>query len=175
MIGPPSSAHEVERALDQAFAARLAAIPHDLPARSWDADDVPESWLPLLAWALSVDGWNAATPTAALRKLVRSAISNHRKKGTQAGIESILIQIDARFDYSERVGGAPFTARVTVYNAGALHLPSWAALPGLLADVKRQSVVLTIEDQNEVTGSLELAAGLAALTLASPLILEVPP
>ena len=53
-------ASETERRLAAAAAARLGAIPAALPQTAWEVDQIPDAWLPVLAWALSLDLWDPA-------------------------------------------------------------------------------------------------------------------
>lgn len=51
----------------------------------WDADRCPTAWLPWLAWALAVDGWELAESEDARRALVKGSMALHRKKGDAVG------------------------------------------------------------------------------------------
>lgn len=56
----------------------------------WDADRCPAAWLPWLAWALAVDGWELAESDAARRTLIKGSMSLHRKKGTPWAIREVV-------------------------------------------------------------------------------------
>ena len=56
-ITPPSAGTAEER-LDAAADERLSRVPATIPATAWSADDIPEEYLAVLAWAHSLDEWN---------------------------------------------------------------------------------------------------------------------
>jgi phage tail P2-like protein len=56
----------------------------------WDADRCPEGWLPWLAWALAVDGWELAESQDARRALIRGSLALHRKKGTPWAVREVI-------------------------------------------------------------------------------------
>jgi phage tail P2-like protein len=84
----PSNASAPERALSLAT-ARIGEI--DTPILSlWNPDTCSEALLPWLAWATSVDDWNANWTTATKRNVIKKSAEIHRKKGTVAGVRSLL-------------------------------------------------------------------------------------
>lgn len=88
----PPNAVPLERALEAAT-AHIADV--DAPiARLWDPATIPLGDLPFLAWAFSVDSWDADWPETMKRKAVAESIALHRVKGTRASVEAVL----ARFD-----------------------------------------------------------------------------
>ncbi|OXI76697.1 phage tail protein I [Burkholderia sp. MS389] len=56
----------------------------------WDADRCPTAWLPWLAWALAVDGWELAESEDARRALVKGSMALHRKKGTPWAVREVI-------------------------------------------------------------------------------------
>ncbi|ENG0236324.1 phage tail protein I [Burkholderia multivorans] len=56
----------------------------------WDADRCPVAWLPWLAWALAVDGWELAESEDARRALVKGSLALHRKKGTPWAVREVI-------------------------------------------------------------------------------------
>ncbi|WP_176000636.1 phage tail protein I [Burkholderia vietnamiensis] len=56
----------------------------------WDADRCPAAWLPWLAWALAVDGWELAESEDARRMLVKGSLALHRKKGTPWAVREVI-------------------------------------------------------------------------------------
>ena len=93
----PVNAGTFERALGQVNADRLDKIRGQIPVLEtlWDAWSCPESELPLLAWALSVDVWNDDWPVKRKRKVVAEALTYHRRKTTPAGVRMALSYRDA--------------------------------------------------------------------------------
>lgn len=88
----PASATPLERALDAAGAARIAAI--DVPIDMlWNPADCPLSLLPWLAWALSVDDWDTSWDESTQRAVVAAAIEIHRKKGTVAAVRAAITSL----------------------------------------------------------------------------------
>lgn len=85
----PPSASSTERAFDLAYAARLSAVRTLVPSL-WNADTCPASLLPWLAWALSVDDWDADWPEQMKRNACREAVEIHEHKGTPAAIKRAL-------------------------------------------------------------------------------------
>jgi len=85
----PPNATAAERALEGAVAARLEAI--QTPLRElWNADTCPASLLPWLAWALSIDSWQAYWPEYVKRERIRNALSIQRRKGTALSVREIV-------------------------------------------------------------------------------------
>ena len=93
----PANAGAFERTLGQVNAERLNNIRSQIPVLEtlWDAWSCPESELPLLAWALSVDVWNDDWPVKRKRKVVAEALTYHRRKTTPAGVRMALSYRDA--------------------------------------------------------------------------------
>lgn len=56
----------------------------------WNADTCPEKMLPYLAWALSVDDWDATWSLERKRAAIREARFIHQHKGTLAAIKRAL-------------------------------------------------------------------------------------
>lgn len=106
----PPSASRLERAIDQAGAQRLAALPSLVPSL-WNADTCPPALLPYLAWALSVDEWDNTWSVDRKRAVIREAREIHETKGTPAAIRRALsavgqpdAEIIERADYVIRNG-----------------------------------------------------------------------
>lgn len=90
-ILPPSST-PLERAIDQASASRLAALP-SVVASLWNADTCPAALLPYLAWAMSVDEWNDGWGVDKKRAVIKESRTIHRHKGTPSAIKRALAAI----------------------------------------------------------------------------------
>lgn len=78
----PDTASAVERRLDDGAGSRIGRLPAGY--RAWCVNDLPESWLPVLAWALSVELWDPAWSAAERRAAILGAADLHREKGTPA-------------------------------------------------------------------------------------------
>lgn len=59
-------------------------------------DDVPDGFLPFLAWQYSVDSWDSNWQPSLQRSLTKKSFRQHQKKGTITAIRQILEQ----FGYS---------------------------------------------------------------------------
>lgn len=84
---PPSASPE-ELAMEQAT-ARVGAVP--VPVREvWDADTCPVGILPWLAWAYSLDEWDAAWTETQQRTAIKRSVELHRYKGTIGAVRDAL-------------------------------------------------------------------------------------
>lgn len=84
----PSNATKPERALAGAV-ARLSDVPVQV-RQSWNPDACPAHLLPWLAWAFSVDKWDASWTDEQKRGAIRNSVFIHRHKGTPAAMQSAL-------------------------------------------------------------------------------------
>lgn len=84
----PPNATDLERAAAEAL-AEIEQVP--VPLRQlWNPDTCPARLLPYLAWAFSVDRWDAAWPDTTKRDVVRSAFYIHRHKGTISALRRVV-------------------------------------------------------------------------------------
>ncbi len=87
----PSNSTATERAISDAMAREAAiATPANL---MWDPARCPEAYLPWLAWAASVDHWDADWPAAEKRAAIAASADWHRIKGTPASIAIALADL----------------------------------------------------------------------------------
>lgn len=77
---------------ETAFARSVAEqFPIDSPARDlWNPDACPSAFLPWLAWALSVDEWDAGWSEDTKRAVIRASVGVHRRKGTPGAVMEAL-------------------------------------------------------------------------------------
>lgn len=162
----PAASTPLERAIDQASAARLAALPA-LVASLWNADTCPAELLPYLAWALSIDEWNNGWGIEKKRAIIKESRVIHQHKGTPSAIKRALTAIgqpDAtiieRGNYIRHNGAALRDATHTRAGTGG-----WASyrviltqpvtidlaqqIKRLLAAVQRNCIVLTAIDYKQ--------------------------
>lgn len=59
-------------------------------ATLWDPMNCPAGILPWLAWALSVDDWDADWPEGTKRNAIAASIAIHRRKGTPRAVKDAL-------------------------------------------------------------------------------------
>lgn len=110
----PPNATAGERAVSNAT-ARIGGVP--VPIRdTWDADTCPASLLPWLAWAFSVDQWDANWSEAQKRATIKSAVAVHRYKGTigavRESITSLGIGAQVQEWFVQSPEGEPYTFRL---------------------------------------------------------------
>lgn len=108
----PPNASAPERALSDAI-TRIADVPV-VVRQVWNADTCPVALLPWLAWAMSVDEWDANWTEAQKREVIRQSIPIHQKKGT---VEAVKRAINAVFGDGTVVewfefGGTPHTFKI---------------------------------------------------------------
>lgn len=84
----PPNANLHEHAIDDAL-ARLGTVPVDI-VKTWNAQTCPDELLPWLAWALSIDEWDAAWTVAQQRAMIAASYEIHSHKGTPFAIKRAL-------------------------------------------------------------------------------------
>jgi phage tail protein, P2 protein I family len=111
----PHNATQLERALEAA--ADLGLDP-DIIRGVADSARCPPNFLPWLAWAWKVEGWEAAYTDDQRRALIREAIPIHKTKGTVGAIRRVLKAVRVNADYKEWreiPNAAPYTFQVTAW------------------------------------------------------------
>lgn len=79
----------------------------DVPIKTlWTPATCPEAQLPWLAWALSVDEWDAAWPVETKRQVVAASIEQHRRKGTVGALRRALQRLGYEVEIDEATGVA---------------------------------------------------------------------
>lgn len=118
----PAGATPLEHAVAEAT-ARLSDVP--VPVGDlWNPDTCPAAVLPYLAWALSVDGWDADWTEAQRREAIRRSVYVHRHKGTIGAVQAALGAVDYSVALVEWFGEDPpappytFRAEVAVTDRG---------------------------------------------------------
>lgn len=112
-ILPPNST-ALERALEGAL---HVGDPDLLPlSQIMNPDTCPEHLLGWLAWSFSVDVWDPRWPLKNRRAVVRTAVAQHREKGTKAGLVRALAALGVEVGLEEwfEYAGRPYTFRATV-------------------------------------------------------------
>ena len=116
----PSNATNAEVALDQST-ARLSDVPVPI-ADLWNPQSCPLSVLPWLAWAFSVDVWDASWSEPVKRAVIERSVEVHRRKGTRRAVELAIASLgsDAQIIEWWEAGAAQgadpgtFTVRLSV-------------------------------------------------------------
>jgi phage tail P2-like protein len=84
----PSNATDLERALE---AVAVQVFDLNIPvSKLWSTQDCPAALLPYLAWALSVDDWDASWSEGRQREVIASSIEIQRHRGTRWAIKRTL-------------------------------------------------------------------------------------
>ncbi len=111
----PFNASALEKHLE-ATMCRASEIPVPV-ATLWRPDTCPESLLPWLAWALSVDTWDSTWSTEIKRRVIEDSVAVHRTKGTLASIRRVLAGLNIQAEISEwfEHDGPPYTFRLTAW------------------------------------------------------------
>jgi phage tail P2-like protein len=84
----PANSTAAERALAEAT-ARISDVP-TMSRQVWSPADCPSELLPWLAWAFSVDDWDANWTDAQKRGAIASSAAVHRHKGTIGAVVKAL-------------------------------------------------------------------------------------
>lgn len=110
----PHNATAQERALEGST-SRVGDVP--VPIRDlWSPERCPAAFLPWLAWAFSVDVWDAGWPDAVKRSVIAASADIHRKKGTAGAVRAALAATGVPSEIIEwwEEGGTPHTFRIAV-------------------------------------------------------------
>ncbi|MFQ2706215.1 phage tail protein I [Aeromonas caviae] len=110
---PPSST-PLERALADTV-AKVSTLP--TPARDlWNPDTCPVELLPWLAWAWSVDEWDASWTEIQQRAAVKASYSVHRYKGTIGSVKDALqalgLGVQVQEWFNQIPAGDPYTYKL---------------------------------------------------------------
>lgn len=123
----PINATPQERALALTV-ARMSDVPV-LVRESWNPDTCPAVLLPWLAWAFSVDKWDAAWSEQQKRDAIKASVFVHQHKGTPASMQSSLDALGYSLDLVEwhqlEPKGDPYTFGMVV-DVSQIGLPSLA-------------------------------------------------
>ncbi len=84
----PPNATQTEKAVEAAT-MRIAAIPV-VVADIMNPTTCPAALLPWLAWALSVDEWDAAWTQETQRAVIAASVAVHRRKGTLSALRAAI-------------------------------------------------------------------------------------
>jgi phage tail P2-like protein len=88
----PPNASKLERNIES-LTERLELLPPDFES-IWNANTCSVALLPWLAWAFSVDEWDANWPEAQQRQVINDSVFIHKHKGTRAALERALSSIN---------------------------------------------------------------------------------
>ena len=97
----PNSLPAKERAIE-ALEQRITDLSNQADiANLWNPWNCPEDFLPVLAWALSVDVWDDDWPDQVKRQVIDASPYLHEIKGTPLAIKLALASISLDYEYRE--------------------------------------------------------------------------
>ncbi|MFS7198232.1 phage tail protein I [Rahnella inusitata] len=151
-------------ALEVAAADACAALENvPVPLRQlWDPLACPATFLPYLAWALSVDRWDENWPVATKRRVIQSAWFIHCHKGTIGAIRRVveplgyLINVTEWWETNDEPG--TFRLDIGVLETGITE-EMYLEMERLIADAKpasRHLIGLTITQ--DIKGDVYIGA-----------------
>lgn len=109
----PKSLPAEERAIE-ALEQRITDLSSQAEVEHlWNPWLCPEDFLPVLAWALSVDVWDDDWPVQVKRQVIDSSPYLHEIKGTPLAIKLALASINLDYEYKEWHEHDPPKARGT--------------------------------------------------------------
>jgi phage tail P2-like protein len=160
----PANATGGERALSLA-AERAGSVP--VRVRDvWDPDTCPANLLAWLAWAFSVDEWDAAWTDEQKRDTIRRSIVVHRYKGTIGAVREALaaLGVDAQVQewFNQVPEGNPYTFKVLL-QADQVGI-SKDAIKSLFAVIERTKNLRSHLDDVQVIAKTQAGPYLAAVT-----------
>lgn len=117
----PPNATAAERAIEAAI-ARIGDVP--VPIRAlWNPSSCPVELLPYLAWAFSVDVWDASWPEYRQRAAIAASFDLHKHKGTRQAVENAVAAIGGsvvlREWFEQSPLGTPGTFQAVIATGGA--------------------------------------------------------
>lgn len=98
----PQNATTAERSISLAVGRSVPVPNRDL----WSPWTCPIGILPWLAWALSVDEWDADAPEDLKRKIIAESVEQHRIKGTVFALKRALQNLGYEVEVNEDTGEA---------------------------------------------------------------------
>lgn len=161
----PPNARLEEVALSSAT-ARLANTPPHC-REMWNPATCPAQHLPWLAWAFSVDEWNASWAEPQKRAAIEASYTIHRHKGTVGAVKTALSTLDWEAHIVEWYHAVPhgpaYTFRVEIT------LDRRGIQPSIYDDVTRL-VLASKNTRSHLTGIALVHAQHAQLRIASACI-----
>lgn len=112
----PYNATDAERAMANTI-ARISDVPV-LVREVWNPDTAPASVLPWLAWAFSVDDWDANWTDAQKRNVIKQSVYSQRIKGTIGAVTRQLAALGYTIQilewWQQAPEGQPYTFNVYI-------------------------------------------------------------
>lgn len=154
----PPNATATERALEQVIAKRTEVV---APIRAvWNPKTCPVEFLPWLAWALSLDTWDANWSETVKRARISNAIEIQRRKGTSKSVRDVVASyggsVSVREWWETTPRGDPHTFSLTLFGGQA------DTVEAIVADVERTKPVrsrFTFTQAQQGGASIGVVAG----------------
>jgi phage tail P2-like protein len=173
----PPNASAAERAIE-ASTAQALDLPVDV-GKLWNPSTCPLALLPWLAWAFSVDRWDAGWPEAVKRQVIAASPVLHRRKGTRAAVAEALAALYVRADivewFEQEPMGDPGTFVIRAYarsalgaNEAVLSHATIAAIRAIVSSVAPISRKYRLEIGVDVASQLRAAAAVARSVRIAP-------
>ena len=157
----PHNATPQEVALDLTT-ARVGAV--DVPTKAiWNPETCPEDVLPWLAWAFSVDQWDAAWSIEQKRAIVAASLDIHKRKGTPRAVKAAVTAIFGGGDVVEAWQSDDLDAHeFKIVTTGTLQSDADFAELIRLVDAAKpvRSWLVAVQIQSQATG--EVYIGIAS-------------
>lgn len=80
----------------------------------WNPATCPSHILPWLAWAMSVDNWDASWSDEQKRATIAASVAVHRVKGTIGALNKALGAVGYKVQVEDRITGLPYRFRLNV-------------------------------------------------------------
>ena len=166
----PPNATQAERDIEAAT-ARLEAVPTPL-RQLWNPNTCPVALLPWLAWALSLDVWNANWSEAIKRERIRTAIAIQRRKGTARSVREVVQSFGGTIAIREwwqmDPPGEPHTFELLLFLNGVGGAPATAEFVNdVMAEVHRTKPA---RSHFTFTQGLTASAGIRLVAAARPAV-----
>jgi len=120
-------------------------------ARVMDPETCPPHLLGWLAWALSVDVWDAAWDEATKRRVLSHSLEVHRRKGTVGAIRRALSALFADIDLQEwqETGDAPHSFRAKLSGFASADVATVKGIIERTKPARSQLSVLQFESEEQ--------------------------
>lgn len=169
----PPSQTPLEAALGRSMPP--AGLQPEIIATLWHPASCPAPLLPWLAWALSVDEWDAEWSEAQQRAVCAASFAVHRQKGTVGAVRRAMDAIGYRTRlieaWQQTPPGAPhtFTAEIEIDDRGIE--------PQLINQLQRQIAAVKPERSHFdlcIVGSSAAPISIACITLSGEIVTVEP-
>lgn len=158
----PPNATAQERAITLAIARDVPVPVRDV----CNADKCQADLLPWLAWAFSVDEWDASWSDAQKRAVIKNSAEIHRHKGTIGAVKEALsaigVQAEVQEWFNQMPEGEPYTFKVMLGSSSDGVAQS--ALKKLFSVINSAKNLRSHMDKVQVVAKTQTGPAVAAVT-----------